>query len=54
MKKNAGELQKLSDNLRKGEAHCEMLAQKHKALQSEKAIVEAKVKNCLEILNSHD
>ena len=54
IKKKAGELEKLFDNLRKGKAHCEMLEQKHKALQSEKAIVEAKVKKCLEVLNSVD
>jgi septal ring factor EnvC (AmiA/AmiB activator) len=54
IKRKAGELEKLFDNLRKGKAHCEMLEQKHKALQAEKATVEAKVKKCLEVLNSVD
>ncbi|XP_028401590.1 myosin-G heavy chain-like [Dendronephthya gigantea] len=54
IKKKAGELEKLFDNLRKGKTHCEMLEQKYKALQDEKTTVEAKVKKCLEVLNSVD
>lgn len=54
IKKKAGELEKLFENLRKGKAHCEMLEQKHKSLQAEKANVEEKVKKCLEVLNSVD
>ena len=54
VKKKARELEKLFENLRKGKAHCEMLEKKYKDLEREKSKVDAKLKKCLDILNSVD
>ena len=54
IKKKARELEKLFETLRKGNAECEKLEEKCEALKGEKAAVDAKLKKCLDVLNSID
>ena len=54
IKRKAKELERLFGKLKEGKARCEDLERRCKTLEQEKAAVDAKVKKCLEVLNSID